>query len=37
MIIGHFFKMHEAWSTNSLDLRGIGLRYVMHDVCLRPF
>ena len=34
MIIDHFFKMHEAWSTNSLDLRGIGLRYVMHDVCL---
>jgi len=32
-IIGHFFKMHRAWSTNSLDLSGFGLRTVMDDVC----
>ena len=32
-IIEHFFKMHEAWSTCALDLHGIGLRYVMDDVC----
>ena len=32
-IIQHFFKMHEAWSTCSLDLHGHGLRYVMDDVC----
>jgi internalin A len=32
-IINHFFKMHEAWSTCSLDLHGLGLRYVMDDVC----
>ena len=33
-IIQHFFKMHNAWSSCSLDLSGYGLRYVMNDVCL---
>ena len=32
-IIKHFFKMHEAWSTLSLDLHGLGLRSLMDDVC----
>jgi Leucine-rich repeat (LRR) protein len=32
-IIEHFFKMHRAWTTCSLDLKGFGLRNVMDDVC----
>eukprot|EP00960_Hanusia_phi_P051265 760685-Hanusia_phi.AAC.5 len=32
-IINHFFKMHVAWTSRSLDLSGFGLRYVMNDVC----
>ena len=33
-IIRHFFKMHHAWSSCTLDLSGYGLRYLMNDVCL---